>query len=135
MGYIREGDERRQEPRFDAQLPARLKSVLLYSAGTGDSSSGNVLRVLCQTRDISAQGLSLAVSAAQIDERYLPRETCLMLVMLELPEGSTVALEAAPVHYQLIDEEAQSVYLIGAGINHISPSDRARYLEYLSTLG
>lgn len=134
MSNMRSLDERRQAPRFDAQLPVRLKGILVYSAGTPDSSSGNMLRVLCQTRDISAKGLSLAVPAAQIDAAYLPRESCLMLVMLEIPTGA-VALEAAPMHYKLIEEaNGAGVYLIGASIQNISPADHTRYLEYLRTL-
>ncbi|HVF50851.1 MAG TPA: hypothetical protein VNA19_12235 [Pyrinomonadaceae bacterium] len=134
MPNNRSPDERRRARRFDAQLPVRLKGILVYSAGTSDSSSGNMLRVLCQTRDISARGLSLAVPAAQIDAASLPRESCRMLVILEIPTGA-VALEAAPVHYKLIAEAHDaSVYLIGASIEHISPADHARYLEYLRTL-
>lgn len=134
MGYIWEGDERRREPRVAAQLSARLKSVLVYSAGTDDSASGNMLRVPCQTRDISATGLSLAVPADQLDERYLPRESCLMLVILELPTGWPVALEAAPAHHKRVEEEGRALYLVGASIRDVSAADRARYLEYLGTL-
>ncbi|HEV2765279.1 MAG TPA: PilZ domain-containing protein [Pyrinomonadaceae bacterium] len=126
-------DERRHARRFHAQLPARLKGILVYNAG-GDDAGGNLLRLSCRTRDVSEAGLALVVPAGRLDERFLPRESCLMLVLLDLPEGQ-VALEAAPMHHQLLaDDEDGSSYLIGASIRGISERDRARYLAFLDTL-
>ena len=128
------GSERRRARRYEAQLPARLNGILVYSSGTNDNASGNLLRVSCLTRDISRTGLSLVVPVEKIDARYLPRESCLMLVMLELPEGS-VALEASPMHYKIVEEDEQRLYHFGAGITKISEDDLSRYLAYLDSLG
>lgn len=128
--------ERRRSPRFPAQLPARLDALVVYSAGgAGDPAGGNLLRLACRTRDVSEEGLSLVVPAAGLDAETLPRESCLMLVLLELP-GGQVALEAAPMHARpgADEEEAGASYLIGASIRNISERDRARYLAYLDTL-
>lgn len=130
-------DERRRSPRFPAQLPARLDAVVLYSAGgAGDPADGNLLRLACRTRDVSEEGLSLVFPAARFAAEDLPRESCLMLVLLELPGGGQVALEAAPMHGRPAagDEEDGASYLIGASIRNISERDRARYLAYLDTL-
>ena len=131
-------DERRRSRRFHAQLPARLDAVLVYSDGrAGDAAGGNLLRLSCRTRDLSETGLALVVPAARLDERFLPRESCLMLVLLELPGGSgQVALEAAPMHHQLVggDEAGGASYLVGASIQNISGRDRARFLAFLDTL-
>ena len=130
-------DERRRSPRFPAQLPARLDAILVYSAGaTGDDSGGNLLRLSCRTRDVSEEGLSLVVPAARLDAGTLPRESCLMLVLLELP-GGQVALEASPMHHRADAGDAAeggASHLIGASIKNISERDRARYLAYLDTL-
>ena len=130
-------DERRRSRRFHAQLPARLDAVLVYSDGrAGDAAGGNLLRLSCRTRDLSETGLALVVPAARLDERFLPRESCLMLVLLELPGGGRVALEAAPMHHQLVDdgEAGGANYLVGASIRNISGSDRAHFLAFLDTL-
>ena len=129
-------DERRRSTRFRAQLPARLDAVLVYSAGgAGDDAGGNLLRLSCRTRDVSEAGLALVVPAARLDERFLPRESCLMLVLLELPGGGQVALEAAPMHHQLVNDEAGGAgYLVGASIRNISGRDRARFLAFLDAL-
>ncbi|HEY0077492.1 MAG TPA: hypothetical protein VGB73_02520 [Pyrinomonadaceae bacterium] len=129
-----DGLERRRARRYEAQLPARLNGIMVYSSGTEDSAGGNLLRVSCLTRDISRTGLSLVVPVEKLDARFLPRESCLMLVMLELPEGG-VALEAAPMHYKIVEEDEGRLYHLGAGITKISEADRTRYLEYLDSLG
>ena len=128
-------DERRHSRRFDAQLPARLDGILVYSAGeAGDDAGGNLLRLACRTRDVSEAGLALVVPAARLDERFLPRESCLMLVLLELP-GGQVALEAAPMHHQLVrSDDGEPSYLVGASIRNISERDRALYLAFLDAL-
>ncbi|HYO63835.1 MAG TPA: PilZ domain-containing protein [Pyrinomonadaceae bacterium] len=134
------GDERRRSRRFKAQLPATLDAVLIYSAGRGDDpSGGNLLRLTCRTRDVSEDGLSLVVPAARLASESLPRESCLMLVLLELP-GGQVALEAVPMHRRPAGEakddanEAGVLHLIGASIKNISERDRALYLSYLDAL-
>lgn len=126
------GSERRRSPRYEAQLPARLNGIMVYSTGTSGGSDGNLLRVSCHTRDISETGLSLVVPVERIAAQYLPRESCLMLVMLELPTGS-VALEAAPMHYKLIEEDGARLYHIGTHIENISAGDRERYLDFLAS--
>ncbi|HYP52622.1 MAG TPA: PilZ domain-containing protein, partial [Pyrinomonadaceae bacterium] len=123
------GDERRRSRRFKAQLPATLDAVLVYTAGReNDPAGGNLLRLACRTRDVSEDGLSLVVPSARLSAESLPRESCLMLVLLELP-GGQVALEAAPMHRGPSGEnEAGASHRIGASIRNISERDRERYL-------
>lgn len=125
--------DRRLFPRFDAQLKAYLRGILIYSAGADTAREQNLLSIPCYTRDVSEVGLSLVVPNESIDEKLLPAEGCLILVMLEIPAGR-VALEARPLHFRLMDENPERGYLIGAQITQISENDRAQYQSYLEGL-
>jgi hypothetical protein len=69
-------DDRRQSPRVDANLQARLDfSVLLREA---DSTSGGVqhLRAVAgHTVNVSAGGLAVVLHAQNIDEQYLTSDS------------------------------------------------------------
>lgn len=132
-------DERRESPRHQAKLKARLLfSVLLVdSRGPQEGSAPqHSLNLVGQTRDISATGLGLIIPVARIDERYLAGEESSLRVELYLPTGP-IEIRARPVRCTRLSEtEEQSIfaegYLIGAQITEVS--DRSRFLAYLKTL-
>ena len=124
-------EERRQSPRLNANLEARLEfSVLLRDTETSDSGVQHLRAVAGHTVDISALGLAVVLHAQNIDEQYLLGAEGSMAIELDLPNGLSIEIQATPVRYQKLDEG----YLIGARISEMTDRDRELYLEYLGEL-
>jgi hypothetical protein len=128
--------QRRRSPRFKTQLRARLLFSVMLSEETSAGRAAGRLHLVGHTKDISELGLALVVPIAEIDERYLTSEHSKLQLELYLP-GGALKITARPVHYKQLDTDAsESVfsegYLIGAEITKVS--DRALFIEYLSTL-
>lgn len=124
-------EERRQSPRLDANLQARLEfSVLLREAGAGATGVQHMRAVAGHTLNVSAGGLAVMLHAQKIDEQYLSGAEGSMSIELDLPNGGSVEIQATPVRYQKHDDG----YLIGAQITEISERDRKIFDEYLREL-
>jgi len=124
-------EDRRQSPRLDANLEARLEfSVLLREAETSDGGVQHLRAVAGHTVDISEAGLAVMLYAQNIDEQYLLGAEGSMAIELDLPNGLSIEIQATPVRYEKRDEG----YLIGARISEMSERDRGLFKEYLSEL-
>jgi hypothetical protein len=124
-------EDRRQSPRLDANLEARLEfSVLLRDAETNEGGVQHLRAVAGHTVNISELGLAVMLHAQNIDEQYLLGAEGSMAIELDLPNGLSIEIQATPVRYEKIDEG----YLIGARISKMSERDRGLFKEYLSEL-
>jgi len=124
-------EERRQSPRLNANLEARLEfSVLMRDTETSHSGVQHLRAVAGHTVDISALGLAVVLHAQNIDEQYHLGSEGSMAIELDLPNGLSIEIQATPVRYQKLDEG----YLIGARISEMTERDRELYLEYLGEL-
>jgi hypothetical protein len=124
-------EERRQSPRLNANLEARLEfSVLMRDAESADGGVQHLRAVAGHTENISALGLAVVLHAQNIDEQYLLGAEGSMAIELDLPNGLSIEIQATPVRYQKLTEG----YLIGARISEMSERDRELYLEYLGEL-
>jgi len=124
-------EERRQSPRLDANLQARLEfSVLLREAAAGASGVQHMRAVAGHTVNVSAGGLAVVLHAQKIDEQYLSGAEGSMSIELDLPNGGSVEIQATPVRYEKRDDG----YLIGAQISEMSERDRELFDEYLQEI-
>jgi hypothetical protein len=124
-------EDRRQSPRLDANLEARLEfSVLLREAETNEGGVQHLRAVAGHTMNISEAGLAVMLYAQNIDEQYLLGAEGSMAIELDLPNGLAIELQATPVRYEKRDEG----YLIGARISEMSERDRGLFKEYLNEL-
>jgi guanyl-specific ribonuclease Sa len=120
--------DRRQSPRLDANLQARLEfSVLLREAETQSSGVQHLRAVAGHTVNVSAHGLAVVLHAQNIEEQYLAGGDGSMSIELDLPNGLSLGIQATPVRYEKLDDG----YLIGARISEMSARDRELYGEYL----
>ena len=125
-------DDRRQSPRLDAHLQARLEfSVLLREADTAKSGVQHLRACAGHTLNLSASGLAVVLHAQNIDEEYLMGGEGSMAIELDLPNGLSLEIQATPVRYEQFEEG----YLIGARISAMKPRDRELFDEYLEEIG
>ena len=123
--------DRRQAERRKVELPV---TVSLIEKVKKVNSRKPLATLRGHTRDISADGLALVVSAIHIDGHYLVGEGRILQVQLELPDGA-VQIKVNPVRYERLEENESTVgYLIGSGITNISDDDRKRFLAYIAQL-
>ena len=120
--------DRRQSPRLDANLQARLEfSVLLREAEAASGGVQHLRAVAGHTVNISAHGLAVVLHAQNIEEQYLAGGDGSMSIELDLPNGLSLGIQATPVRYEKLEDG----YLIGARISEMSERDRELYEEYL----
>ena len=123
--------DRRQAPRLDATLDARLEfSVLLRESQTKEAGVQHLRAVAGHTLNISAIGLAVVLHAQNIDEQYLTGGEGSMAIELDLPNGLVIEIKATPVRY----EKHEEGYLIGARISDMTDRDRELFDEYLGEL-
>ena len=123
--------DRRQAERRKVELPV---IVSLIEKVKKVNSRKPLATLRGHTRDVSADGLAIVVSAIHIDGHYLVGEGRILQVQLELPDGA-VQIKVNPVRYERLDEDESTVgYLIGSGIAQISDDDRKRFLAYIAQL-
>lgn len=124
-------EERRQFPRHEAHLEARLNFSVLLSDPVADERGVQQLRACAgHTLNLSKQGLAVVLHAQNIDEEYLRGRQGSMAIELDLPNGVSIAIQATPVRYEKRDEG----YVIGARISGMSARDREFFDEYLKEL-
>jgi len=125
-------EDRRQSPRLDAKLQARLEfSVLLREADSSESGVQHLRACAGHTVNLSEHGLALLLHAQNIDEEYLMGGEASMAIELDLPNGLAIEIQATPVRYEKFAEG----YLIGARISEMRERDRELYEEYLEEIG
>jgi c-di-GMP-binding flagellar brake protein YcgR len=124
-------EERRESPRLEANLQARLEfSVLLREADVGAGGVQHMRAVAGHTLNLSAGGLAVVLHAQKIDEQYLSGGEGSMSIELDLPNGGSIEIQATPVRYEKRDDG----YVIGAQISEMSERDRELFEEYLQEL-
>ena len=124
-------EDRRQSPRHDANLQARLEfSVLLREAENSETGVQHMRAVAGHTVNLSTAGLAVMLHAQNIDEQYLSGKEGSMAIELDLPNGLSIEIQATPVRHEKLDEG----YLIGARISDMSPHNRELFEEYLGEL-
>lgn len=113
---------RRRAPR----RPVRLE-VTLRVRRTSDTTA-RPLELRCHTQDVSRNGIALVVPAIRVGDMYLTGADVVLRLALDLPDGTELALGAAPVRYNKIETETDEEhgYLIGARVVEINVSDRTR---------
>ncbi|MFN2577076.1 MAG: PilZ domain-containing protein [Pyrinomonadaceae bacterium] len=125
-------EDRRQSPRLDANLQARLEfSVLLREADATTSGVQHLRACAGHTVNISKHGLAVVLYAQNIDEQYLMGGEGSMAIELDLPNGLSLEIQATPVRAEKLEEG----YLIGARISGMKPRDRELFEEYLEEIG
>ncbi len=121
-------EDRRQSPRINATLDARLDfSVLMRDAESTESGVQHLRACSGHTLNISAHGLAIVLHAQNIDEQYLLGTEGSMAIELDLPNGLSIEFSATPVRYEKLDEG----YLIGARISEMSERNRESFEAYL----
>ena len=124
-------EDRRQSPRLDANLQARLEfSVLLREADVRKTGVQHLRACSGHTLNVSTHGLAVVLHAQNIDEQYLAGGEGSMAIELDLPNGMSIEIHATPVRYEKLDEG----YLIGARISEMSERNRAVFEEYLQEI-
>lgn len=124
-------EDRRQSPRLNATLQARLEfSVLLRDADTAKDGVQHLRACAGHTVNISEGGLAVVLHAQNIDEEYLLGAEGSMAIELDLPNGLAIEIHATPVRYEKLEEG----YLIGARISQMSERDRELFEEYLDEI-
>ncbi len=124
-------EDRRQSPRLNATLQARLEfSVLLREADAGQNGVQLLRACAGHTLNISTHGLAVILHAQNIDEQYLLGGEGSMAIELDLPNGLSIEIQATPVRYEKLEEG----YLIGARISEMSERNRELFGEYLQEL-
>lgn len=125
-------EDRRQSPRLNANLQARLEfSVLLREADMNNAGVQHLRACAGHTLNLSATGLAVILHAQNIDEEYLLGGEGSMAIELDLPNGLAIEIQATPVRYEKLEEG----YLIGARISHMKARDRELFEEYLEEIG
>lgn len=121
-------NDRRQSPRLDANLQARLEfSVLMREADATETGVQHLRACAGYTVNVSKHGLALVLHAQNIDEQYLMGAEGSLSIELDLPNGLSLEIHATPVRYEKLDEG----YLIGAQISRMKDRDREIYEQYL----
>lgn len=122
--------------RHAARHSVRLPVTIHVRAAPEMVGGANVPPLTAFTKDISASGLALVVSAIRTGTIYLTREGTSLRLTLELPDGARLTCDAAPVRYHQLESETPSekLYLIGARITEIGDAERKRLDALLKSL-
>ena len=124
-------EDRRQSPRLNANLQARLEfSVLLGDAEKTESGVQHMRACAGHTVNISLHGLAVILHAQNIDEQYLLGREGSMAIELDLPNGGSIEIHATPVRYEKLEDG----YLIGAQISDMNERSRDIYEKYLAEI-
>ncbi len=121
--------DRRRTKRQQARL-----AFTLSLAGTAIKVNGarQSAALKGHTLDVSVDGIALIVPSILLGEHHLIGENRKLNVKLELPEGM-IEMKVAPIRYESLEEhETETGYLIGARIDEMSETDRARFTQYLT---
>ena len=124
--------DRRQSPRLNATLEARLEfSVLLRDPESKERGMQHLRACAGHTINVSEHGLAFVVRAKEIEEKYLTGSEGSMSIEIDLPTGASIEVEATPVWF----EHHEEGYLVGARFSRVDDRDRELLLEFLSEIG
>ena len=122
---------RRRAPRYDARLSF---SVSIVNEGPGDENTRRPQTLVGRTRNLSDTGLALIIPSLRLGTNKLNDGNSTLRLMLDLPTG-TAEIHVVPVRsHQLGEKDADTGYLIGAKITHLSEDARARLTKFLRGL-
>lgn len=123
--------ERRKAQRLKTACEAELTASLAILDSDAYPCSDTLL-FYGSTEDLSADGISVVIPAALIDDRFRGDWARLQLSLF-LPTGS-VRLEVNPIRWQLLQQDSSRLgYLMGAQILRFD-ANRTAYDEYLRTM-
>lgn len=123
--------DRRHARRQPVRLPFTLS---VASSAKGLDGTKRVSSVDGHTLDLTSNGMALIVPTIRLGEHHLMGENRRLSLKLTLPAGP-VEMLVTPIRYETLDEdESQSGYLIGVTITEMQEDDRARFIEYVSSL-
>jgi hypothetical protein len=123
--------ERRRVQRLRTACEAELTASLAILDSDAHPCSDTLI-FYGSTEDLSADGLSIVIPAAVIDERFRGDWARLQLSLF-LPAGK-VKLEVNPIRWQLLQRESSRLgYLMGAKILRFK-DNRSLYDDYLRSI-
>ncbi|HYE65943.1 MAG TPA: PilZ domain-containing protein [Pyrinomonadaceae bacterium] len=122
-------DDRRGSPRHKTRREAHL----LFIALADDEQHSPAL--IGYTRDISETGLSLVVTSIHIRDYDLVEVDRKLRIKLSLPAGIVEANAIVIRHEWINEDDPREGHFVGVRITEMGDDDRARYDEYLTTLG
>ena len=123
--------ERRQAQRLKTVCEAELTASLAILDRDAYPCSDTLL-FYGSTEDLSANGISVIIPAALIDDRFRG-DWARLQISLFLPTGS-VRLEVNPIRWQLLQQESSRLgYLMGAQILRFD-DNRTAYDDYLRSI-
>ena len=122
---------RRRAKRAEASIPFTLS---LQDSRSSSNGFRRLPPLQGHTLDISTSGMALIVPAIRIGGHYLAGTERRLYLKLDLPDGP-VDLTLVPVRYECLEEDAEETgYVIGARIEEMNDSDRARLNEHVRIL-
>lgn len=123
---------RRSARRYEVRLGC---AVRLASAKSGTNGARHAVSLEGHTRDASATGLGLLMPAIHIEGYYLTGAESTLLIELELPDATTIHMQAVAVRYERVEQvREKTAYLVGVRITEIGEDDQARFAAYLRDL-
>jgi len=120
-------NNRRSAPRYSAHLPAAI-SLIEADAAAGRAAYSRPSAGHCEV--ISKNGMTLSLVGTRFYEEELSRVGRLLLVRLDLPEGSIEAVVAI-VTYDRIGTKRKRKWLLGVKLRQMSEGDTALLAAYL----
>jgi len=123
--------ERRHAHRERVRLPFTLS---VASSAKGLDGTRRISSVDGHTLDLTSNGMAIIVPTIRLGEQHLVGENRSLNLKLKLPNGD-VEMQVTPIRYETLDEdENQSGYLIGVTITEMQEDERARFIDYVSSL-
>jgi hypothetical protein len=126
------GGNVRRAPRFRVRLPLTAARI---ETGHGSDEAWYSPPLRGHSHVISKVGLGLVLPSPHVGRYDFTDTGHTLWVRLTLPTGAVV-MQASPVNHQALGGEGGNAgWLIGARIVKMGGGDRARYFQYLETLG
>lgn len=122
--------ERRRSERYPVRLPC---SITLLEAGP--ESDDPPTAFFCHTRDVSTEGLAVAVPRCEIDELNLAGADRRLRIFVNLPDGQVELHCGLRRYVPFQDKYTAWWYLLGVEIDWANESARAAYESFITSLG
>lgn len=126
---VNEVRNRRRAPRYNVHLPAEI-SLIDDKVKIGKATYSDPSRGHCET--ISKFGMNLSLVGARFTEGELSRIGRLLLVRVDLPDGSIEAVVSL-VTQERVGDERKKKWSLGVRIQQMSDDDTQRLETYLTT--
>jgi hypothetical protein len=123
---------RRSARRYEVRLGC---AVRIASAKSGTNGARHAVSLEGHARDASATGLGLLMPAIHIEGHYLTGAESTLLIELELPDATTIHMQAVAVRYERVEHvQEKTSYLVGVRLTGMSEEDSERFEAYLKSL-